>query len=127
MNSEVYIQRDAYAARLGVECIESGFENTVCRLVIKDDHANGLGTTHGAVIFSLADIAFACACNASERTFVGVQTEIRYMRKAQGNELYAYATLVSASKRFAHYQVTVKDGHDNKIAMFTGTACLLQT
>ncbi|BFM09222.1 PaaI family thioesterase [Halioxenophilus aromaticivorans] len=127
MNSLAYIQRDAYAANLGVECIESSFENTVCRLVIQNNHLNGLGTTHGAVIFSLADIAFACACNASEQTFVGVQTEIRYMRKAQGNELIAYAMLVSASKRFAHYQVTVKDGQDNQIALFTGTACLLQS
>jgi uncharacterized protein (TIGR00369 family) len=33
-------------------------------MTIRDDMVNGHGTCHGGVIFSLADTAFACACNS---------------------------------------------------------------
>lgn len=117
-----YVEVDPYAKRLGIECLESGLETSVCRLVVKEEHFNGVGSVHGAVIFSLADIVFACACNATEERFIGMQTEIRYMGMVKGTELLATAQLISSSKRFLHYQVTVTDGFNTKVAFFTSTA-----
>ena len=122
MSSNDYFKKDTFAQLLGVEYLENDFNCSKCRLVTNSDHYNGLGTIHGAIIFSLADIAFAYACNATEDTFIGIQTEIRYMHKPKGKTLTATTELVNSSKKMAHYQVIVSDEEDNKIALFTATA-----
>src|SRR5690606_35114018 len=83
---------------------------------------NGLGTPHGAVIFALADIAFACACNASETSYIGLQADIRYLNRASGDELIAHAELVGASGRLAHYQISVNDALGNRVALLSASA-----
>jgi len=42
------------------------FEEARCQLNVKGEHMNALGGVHGGVIFSLADIAFAMACNVGD-------------------------------------------------------------
>jgi uncharacterized protein (TIGR00369 family) len=55
----------------------------VVKLNVKDEHMNALGGVHGGVIFSLADIAFAMACNAGDAPYTGLQADIRYMSGAK--------------------------------------------
>jgi len=126
MRSSRLERQDRFANLLGVEFEEIGFEKTICRLKVQEDHYNVLGTIHGGVIFSLADITFAAAGDASEATFIGTQTEIRYMKQAETKELLAIATLINASKRFAYYQVEVFDGKQNMVALFMATAYRLK-
>jgi acyl-CoA thioesterase len=127
MKSMPYINQDHYAQSLGVVCFASSQLLASCRLDINDQHLNGVGTVHGAVIYALADIAFACACNAGEHSFIGLQTELRFMGKVQGTQLLARAELVSSSTRFLHYQVIVTDEHENKVALFIATAYRIST
>ncbi len=91
MSSNEYFKKDTFAQLLGVEYLENDFKYSKCRLVTNSDHYNGLGRIHGAVMFSLADTAFAYACNAAEDIFIGIQTEIRYMQKPKGKTLTATA------------------------------------
>lgn len=114
--------RDQFALALGVESIQSSFDQAICRLHVWDDHRNALGGIHGGLIFSLADIAFAAACNAGDGVYIGLQAEIRYMTSAQDGVLTATAKWVGGSKKFAHYQVVVTDGQNNRIALFTASA-----
>ncbi|MFX5797385.1 PaaI family thioesterase, partial [Acinetobacter baumannii] len=73
------------------------------------------------VIFSLADIAFAMACNAGDAPYTGLQADIRYMSGAKDRVLFATATKVGSSKKFAHYEVLITDGLNNRVALFTST------
>lgn len=116
-----YIQNDGYANSLGVQLVKQNEESVTCALEVKDEHKNGLGSVHGAVIFALADIAFASACNAHQLA-IGIQADIRYLNKPQGESLSACATLISGSKRISHYEVTISDDMGTNVAMFTGTA-----
>ncbi|HBN9861353.1 TPA: PaaI family thioesterase [Pseudomonas aeruginosa] len=113
---------DNFAELLGVESLHSRFEQAACRLRVGDQHRNALGGIHGGLIFSLADIAFATACNAGDAVYIGLQAEVRYMNKAEGNELTATATLMGSSRKIAHYQVLVTDSQDNRIALFSASA-----
>lgn len=113
---------DHYSQLLGVEYLHCGFDSASCRLAVRGEHLNALGSLHGGVIFSLADIAFAAACNAAGAAYVGMQAEIRYMRRPEGKALLARAELVGNSRRMAHYQVSVTDSAGHRVALFTGSA-----
>ena len=116
-----YIDSDQYAKRLGIELLESTADSARCKLVVNETHVNGVGSVHGAVIFALADITFAAACNHVNAA-IGMQADIRFLNRPSGTELYADASVISASNKIAHYQVEVTDGEGKKIAQFTGTA-----
>ncbi|WP_336848182.1 PaaI family thioesterase [Pseudomonas juntendi] len=113
---------DHFAALLGVEWLHSSFDQAVCRLLISQHHRNALGGIHGGVIFSLADIAFAAACNASSAVYIGLQAEVRYMAKAEGGVQVATADLMGSSKKMAHYQVLITDHLNNRVALFSASA-----
>jgi acyl-CoA thioesterase len=116
-----YIENDIFAKNLGIELVEKGNESAVCKLKITEDHKNGLGSLHGAVIFSLADVAFAAACNTN-LTAIGIQAGIKYLNQPDGNILIAEASAISCSNKIGHYQVNIKDEAGTKIACFEGTA-----
>lgn len=116
---------DRFAEWLGVEPLFSSFEQAACRLYVADQHRNALGGIHGGLIFALADIAFAAACNAGEALYIGLQAEVRYMNKAEGSELTATATRMGGSRKIVHYQVLVTDSQDTRIALFSASAYCL--
>lgn len=113
---------DHFAELLGIELLHSNFEQSACRLHIGEQHRNALGGIHGGLIFSLADIAFAAACNAGAAVYIGLQAEVRYMSKAEGDVLTATATLMGGSRKIAHYQVLVTDSRNTRIALFSASA-----
>lgn len=122
MQQDQQAERDRFASTLGIEIVDQSFDQATCRVNVRDDCRNALGGIHGGLIFSLADIAFASACNAGEGTYIGLQAEIRYMSAPQDKVLTATASRVGGSKKFAHYEVVVSDGQQRRIALFTSSA-----
>src|SRR3984893_16372093 len=61
---ETMMAADAASRMLGIELLDHGGGWGRVRLTVRDDMVNGHGVCHGGVIFSLADTAFACACNS---------------------------------------------------------------
>jgi acyl-CoA thioesterase len=89
---------------------------------VEKNHTNALGYTHGGAIFSLADYAFAQACNFGDNVAVAVQVSINFLRPSmEGDLLTAEATRASDGKTTGIYQVTVCK-EDKPIALFTGLA-----
>ncbi|WP_430443354.1 MAG: PaaI family thioesterase [Pseudomonas piscis] len=115
-------QVDRFAGLLGVEHLHASFEQATCRLRLAPEHLNALGGVHGGLIFALADIAFAAACNAGQALYIGLQAEMRYMARARGAELTATATWMGGSRNIAHYQVLVTDDQGLRIALFSASA-----
>ena len=75
-----------------------------------------------AAIFSLADYAFAHACNFGDNVAVAIQVSINFLKPSvEGDNLIAEATRVSDGKTMGLYQVTVRKDN-NTIALFTGLA-----
>jgi len=113
---------DHFAKTLGIEVLESkdGFAK-VCMKVEKA-HTNALGFTHGGAIFSLADYAFALACNFGDNVAVAVQVDIKFLKPTvEGDILTAEARRVSEGKTTGLYQVMVLK-IDKIVAVFSGLA-----
>lgn len=112
---------DFFRELLGIELMEvkDGYAKLIMK--IKKAHTNGLDVTHGGVIFSLADCAFAEAVNFNNLA-VAVQVSINFLRPSkEGDILTAEALRVSEGKTFGLYQVTVKKD-EKLIASFSGLA-----
>jgi acyl-CoA thioesterase len=114
--------KDHFADALGIQLVEAKDGHAKVEMKVEKNHTNALGYTHGGAIFSLADYAFAHACNYGDNVAVAVQVSINFLKpSAEGDVLTAVADRVSDGKTTGLYQVTVKCG--NKIvAFFTGLA-----
>jgi acyl-CoA thioesterase len=84
---------------------------------------NGHGTCHGGYIFTLADSAFAFACNSYNERTVAQHCSISFLRPVQlGQRLVASATERSRARRTGIYDVTVTAGDGIVVAEFRGLA-----
>jgi acyl-CoA thioesterase len=105
---------------LGIEIIEAGPGTATVGMTIQPSMVNGHGMAHGGSIFTLADTAFAYACNSTGETTVAAQCAITFIRPGQlGARLTATAREISRTGRSGIYDVQVRDG-DTVIAEFRG-------
>ncbi len=105
-----------------VDEVREGFARL--NLPIKTDMLNGHGICHGGFIFTLADTAFACACNTRNDVNLAQKCSIEYRRPGKaGDRLTATAEQLSQEGRYGRYQVRVTDQDDNLIALFEGHSC----
>ncbi|MBC7237853.1 MAG: hotdog fold thioesterase [Chloroflexi bacterium] len=114
--------RDCFAHHLGIELLEAGEGTASARMVLGEQHLNGMGTVHGGAIFGLADLAFAVACNSREALAVALNVNISYVKAVRGGVLYARATETSLSARIGTYEVVVTDEQGETVALFYGMA-----
>ncbi len=90
------------------------------QLKLTDDMVNGHDIGHGGITFTLADSAFAFACNSYNRVTVAAGAEIRFRRPTKlGDVLVATATERSREGRDGVYDVTVTVD-DEVVAEFVG-------
>jgi acyl-CoA thioesterase len=89
-------------------------------MTLREDMVNGHGIGHGGLTFTLADSAFAFACNSYNRATVAAGAEIRFRRPTRlGDRLVAIATERQRTGRDGVYDVQVRVG-DEVVAVFTG-------
>ena len=92
-------------------------------LEVTDHHCNGHGICHGGVIFSLADSAFAFACNSRNQLAVAHQNAITFCTPARlGDRLTARAHEVTTSGRSGVYDATVTNQDGTIIAVMRGNS-----
>jgi acyl-CoA thioesterase len=90
-------------------------------MTVRKDMLNGHLIAHGGMIFALADTAFAYACNSRNVNTVAQQASIVFLAPAQeGDRLIAEAQEQGLSGRYGVYQVIVRNGKGEKIAVFQG-------
>jgi len=111
-------------AGLTLEAVRVGFARVA--LEAEAGMLNGHGTLHGGVIFTLADAAFAYACNSYNEAAVANQVSIVFLSPGQaGEKLVAEAVEVSREGRSGVYQVTVSAPGGRVVAVFQGLSRLL--
>jgi acyl-CoA thioesterase len=112
---------DGHSQNLDMTLIDADQGFSVMQLVISSKHVNGHGTAHGGVIFSLADTAFAHACNSKNQVAVAQQCDISYLAPAFIDDcLKARAKLVAEQGRTGIYDVIVTNQEQQTIAIFHG-------
>ena len=92
-------------------------------MAVREDMVNGHGMCHGGFIFTLADSAFAFACNTYNERVVAQHCAVTYIRPARlGRRLTASAQERSRAGRSGIYDVTVTSDDGTVIAEFRGNS-----
>ncbi|HET9389809.1 MAG TPA: hydroxyphenylacetyl-CoA thioesterase PaaI [Steroidobacteraceae bacterium] len=113
--------RDRAAQMLGMRVarIEPGRAEVVMRVL--PEMINGHHVCHGGLVFSLADTAFAYACNSYNESTVAAAGSIDFLAPARaGDELTAAAHELWRTRRNGLYEITVTNQRGERIALFRG-------
>ncbi|MEO0002459.1 MAG: hypothetical protein RLZZ22_151, partial [Pseudomonadota bacterium] len=97
------------------------------RMRVRPDMANGHHICHGGMIFTLADTAFAYACNSYNQNTVASACHIDFLAPAhEGDLLEAQAIERSAAGRTGVYDVTVSVVGGKTVALFRGKSARIK-
>lgn len=115
------LRMDTAKSAFGIRIDELERGRSVLTMPIRDDMVNGFGITHGGMVFTLADTAFAYACNEGENAVVASGVDITFTRASRaGDTLTATAERRWMSGRNGLYDITVTDQDGQVIAEFRG-------
>ena len=111
---------DLASQGLGMKLVEVGPGRAVLTMTVRPDMANGHGIAHGGFTFTLADSAFAFACNSHNRRTVAQGCDIAFLAPVRsGDVLEAEAVERWREGRNGIYDITVRCG-DRVVAEFRG-------
>jgi len=112
---------DAASKMLGMQIAEIAPGRAVLTMTVRADMLNGFAICHGGLIATLADSAFAFACNSRNALTVASGFGIDILKSAKLNDvLTATAEETSLAGRTGLYDITVKNQNGDLIAMFRG-------
>lgn len=113
--------RDRTAQALGMRLVKIDAGHATLAMTVRSDMVNGHRICHGGMIFTLADTAFAYACNSYNQNTVASAAHIDFLAPArEGETLEAEAIERSAAGRTGVYDVTVRTGDGRTVALFRG-------
>ena len=114
-------ESDKASQALGIEIKVQEPGAAIAAMKIREDMINGFGVCHGGLIFSLADSAFAFACNGYNEQTVAASGHIEFIRPAVlGDELTASATEDYRGRKNGHYTIAVQNQDQELVALFRG-------
>ncbi|GAX89285.1 phenylacetate degradation protein [Effusibacillus lacus] len=103
------VKQDPFGRFLGIKLVEVGAGTATAELDVTADMLNAHGTTHGAVVFALADFVFAVASNSYGKTSVALSMNIGYLAASyEGTRLRATAVEESRTNRTSWYRIRVE-------------------
>jgi acyl-CoA thioesterase len=119
--------RDHATQALGMQLEAVGPGSATLSMPVRPDMVNGHRICHGGLIFTLADSAFAYACNSRNQNTVASACHIDFLAPArEGDVLEAEAVERSASGRTGVYDITVRVRGGKTVALFRGKSYRIQ-
>jgi acyl-CoA thioesterase len=92
-------------------------------MTVEKRHCNGVGTTHGGAIVTLADFAFAAACNSHGTVAVAININSSFYKATRpGDVLTAEASEDTRNPKLGSYAIRVTDGEGDLVAGFQAMA-----
>ena len=116
------MEKDLFSQWLGIEVIEIKEGYSKIKMTIREEMINGFEIVHGGIAFSLADSAFAFACNNRNNLSVALDTSINFIKPVHvGDSLTAEAKEIHNGKSTGLYQISISNQDDHVVALFKGT------
>ena len=113
---------DKFSEWMGIKVIEIREGYSRISMEIREEMLNGFGIVHGGIPFSMADSAFAFACNNRNVLSVALDTAINFLKPVHvGDVLTAEAKELHNGKSTGLYHITISNQHDHVVALFKGT------
>ena len=115
-STEAMWRGDRASRMLGMRVIDVGPGTARVAMVVREDMVNGWDLCHGGLIASLADSAFAVACNSRGEVTVAAGFDISFLESGRlGDELVAVASERAVRGRSGIYDVTVSRAADGVV------------
>jgi len=120
--------RDDRASKaLGMEVLAIGPGSATLRMTVREDMLNGHDICHGGLVTTLADSAFAFACNAYNEVTVASGFDVNLVTAARlGDLLTAEARELSKAGRTGVYDIDVRNQRGERVAAFRGRSYTLK-
>lgn len=116
------MEQDRFSQWLGITVLEIREGYSKIQMPVRDEMVNGLGTAHGGIAFSMADSAFAFACNNRNHLSVALDTSINFTKAVKpGDLLIAEAREIHNGRSTGLYHISITNQHNEPVAHFKGT------
>ncbi|HZW73955.1 MAG TPA: hydroxyphenylacetyl-CoA thioesterase PaaI [Caldimonas sp.] len=117
---------DHASQALGMKIVALGAGTATLEMAVRDDMLNGHAICHGGFITTLADSAFAFACNSRNQLTVAAGLTIDFLQQVErGDVLTAVAVEVSRSGRTGVYDMVVTNRAGERVALVRGRSATL--
>ena len=115
------MEHDLFSQWLGVEVLEVKEGYSKIKMTVRKEMINGFGIVHGGIAFSLADSAFAFACNNRNVLSVALDTSINFIKPVHVDDiLIAEAKELHNGKSTGLYHINIMNQKEHLIAHFKG-------
>lgn len=119
---EHMLDHDLFSQWMGIKVLEIKEGYSKIQMTIREEMVNGFGIVHGGIPFSLADSAFAFACNNRNNLSVALDVTITFTKAVNvGDVLIAEAKEVHNGRSTGVYLITVTNQNNEQVALFKGT------
>ena len=116
------MENDLFSQWLGVEVLDVKEGYSKIKMTVRTEMINGFGIVHGGIAFSLADSAFAFACNNRNVLSVALDTAINFTKPVHvGDTLTAEAKEMHNGRSTGLYHITIINQNEHVVALFKGT------
>ncbi len=116
------MQDDLFSQWLGIKVLDVKEGYSKIQMTLRDEMINGFGIIHGGIAFSLADSAFAFACNNRNNLSMALDTSITFIKATKpGDTLTAEAKELHNGRSTGLYLITVINQNEEQVALFKGT------
>jgi acyl-CoA thioesterase len=115
------MENDFFSQWLGIEVLEIKEGYSRIKMTVRKEMINGFGIVHGGITFSLADSAFAFACNNRNILSVALDTSINFIKPVHtGDVLHAEAKELHNGKSTGLYHISITNQNNHEVAVFKG-------
>ena len=116
------IENDLFSKWLGIEVLGTSEGYSKIKMTVRKEMINGFGIVHGGIAFSLADSAFAFACNNRNNLSVALDTSIDFIKPVHVNDvLTAEVKEMHNGKSTGIYHIFITNQNKDTVALFKGT------
>jgi acyl-CoA thioesterase len=116
------MENDLFSQWLGITIVDIKEGYSKIKMTVRSEMINGLGIVHGGIAFSLADSAFAFACNNRNVLSVALDTSINFIKPVHvGDVLTAETKEIHNGKSTGLYHISITNQKEHVVAVFKGT------
>jgi acyl-CoA thioesterase len=116
------MEMDQFSQWLGITVLDIKEGYSKIQMTVRTEMVNGFGIAHGGIAFSLADSAFAFACNNRNNLSVALDTSINFTKAVNvGDILTAEAKEMHNGRSTGLYLITISNQKEETVAHFKGT------
>ncbi|NII24296.1 hydroxyphenylacetyl-CoA thioesterase PaaI [Pseudoflavitalea sp. X16] len=116
------MEHDAFSQWLGIQVIKVREGYSKLQMTLREEMLNGFGVIHGGIAFSLADSAFAFACNNRNNLSMALDVSITFTKAGQPGDIFtAEAREIHNGRSTGLYLIEVTNQNNQPVAIFKGT------